>query len=75
MITLTRDDVTVSCLTAAAHSVHLSVSNGCVVADCICGLHAESFSDTREVFDFLASHEAGHLRSIPTTKGAFRDYR
>lgn len=70
MITLTRDDVTVTPLLASGHRVHLSVSDGCVVADCVCGLHAESFTDTREVFDFLASHEAGHLRTIP--KGAFR---
>lgn len=70
MITLTRDDVTVACLSASAHSVHLSVVAGCVVADCVCGLHAESFHDTREVFDFLANHQAGHLRSIP--KGTFR---
>lgn len=65
-----RTDFSVTPISAKGHRVHLSVADGRVVADCVCGLHAERFTSQQEVFDFLASHEAGHIRTIP--KGAFR---
>jgi hypothetical protein len=64
---LDTEPSTVIPLNARGHNVHLSAAScldgTVVVADCICGVHAEPFTTQREVFEFLRGHKEG-LRAL-----------